>query len=158
MHCESALTGLKKSKRKERGMEYQDFKYIMNDMTKVYFGAKQTYAEVCANDYVPFKMTVIISQYFYKDATPDMTIEEHIRSLTKDSLSFMTLKHLKAKVKMSIYTETTNRKGETTGKWLTDQMIPIEQYVEEESYHLYPEHAIISELVISKLQLMAFSV
>lgn len=139
-------------------MEYQDFKYIMSDMTKVYFGAKQTYAEVCENDYVPFKMTVIISQYFYKDATPDMTIEEHIRSMTKDSLSYMTLRHLKAKVKMSIYTETTDRKGKTTGKWLTDQMLTIEQYMEEESYHLYPEHAIVNELVISKLQLMAFSV
>ena len=33
-------------------MEYQDFKYIMSDMTKIYLGAKQTYAEACENDYM----------------------------------------------------------------------------------------------------------
>lgn len=138
-------------------MEYQDFKYVMNDMTKVYLGAKQSYAEACANDYIPFKLTAIFSQYFYKEISPDMTIEEHMLALTKDSLSYMTLKSLRAKVKMSIYTETTDRKGKTTGKWLTDQMLTIDQYVSEETYHLYPEHAIVTELVIPKLQLMAFS-
>lgn len=139
-------------------MEYQDFKYIMSDMTKIYLGAKQTYEEACGNDYMPFKLSVIINQYFYKDVSPDTTIEEHIRMLTRDSMTYMTLKNLKARVKMSIYVEKTDNKGRTTGKWLTDQAITIDQYVNEETYHLYPEHAIVQELVIPKLQLMAFSV
>ena len=58
---------------------------------------------------------------------------------------------------MSIYTETTDKKGRTVGKWLTDQILSMDQYVSEESYHLYPEHAIVTEVIISKLQLMAFS-
>ncbi len=139
-------------------MEYQDFKYIMSDMTKIYLGAKQTYAEACENDYMPFKLSVIINQYFYRDISPDTTIEDHIRMLERDTMTYMTLKNLKAKVKMNIYVEKTDSKGNTTGKWLTDQTITIDQYVSEETYHLYPEHAIVQELVIPKLQLMAFSV
>ena len=138
-------------------MEYQDFKYVMNDMTKVYLGAKQTYAQACENDYIPFKLTAIISQYFYKEISPETTIEEHMLALTADSISFMALKALRARVRMSIYTEQTDRNGKTVGKWLTDQLLTLEQYVSEETYHLYPEHAIVNELVIPKLQLMAFS-
>ena len=137
-------------------MEYQDFKYVMVDMSKIYLGTKQTYEEACEHDYMPFKLKAIIAHYF-KEMSPEMTIEEHIRSLTKESLDYMILKTLRTKVKMCIYTESTDKKGRIAGKWMTDQLLTIDQYVAEESYHLYPEHAMVTELMISKLQLMAFS-
>ncbi len=137
-------------------MEYRDFNYVMSDMSKVYLGAKQTYEEACNHDYMPFKLRAVIEHYF-KNASSDMTIEEHMRSLSEDSLDYMTLKALHAKIKISIYTQITDKKGNTAGKWLVDQILTVDQYVSEESYHLYPEHALVTELIISKLHLMAFS-
>lgn len=138
-------------------MEYQDYKYIMNDMTKVYFGAELTYSEASAHDYMPFKMNAIIHSYF-KKAYENMTIKEHLLSLNKDDLDYLALKNLKASVKINVYSVVTDKKGRTEEKWLTEQIVPIDEYISEESYHLYPEHAIVTELIISKLKLMSFSV
>lgn len=139
-------------------MEYQDFKYIMSDVSKIYIGAEMTYAEICAHDFAPFKFIAVIEQYLYKEAAPDMTLKEHLLAMTKDSFSFQTLHHLKVLLKMNIYTQKTDKRGRMTEKWLIDEVVGIDQYVEEETYHTYPEHAIVTELVIKKLPLMMFSV
>lgn len=139
-------------------MEYQDFKYIMSDVSKIYIGAEMSYAEICAHDFAPFKLIAIIEQYLYKEASPDMTLKEHLLAMTKDSLSYQTLYHLKVSLKMNIYSQTVDRRGRPSEKWLIDQIVDVDTYVGEESYHQYPEHAIVTELVIKKLPLMMFSV
>lgn len=139
-------------------MEYQDFKYIMSDVSKIYIGAEMSYAEICAHDFAPFKLIAIIEQYLYKEASPDMTLKEHLLAMAKDSFSYQTLHHLKVSLKMNIYSQTTDRHGRTAQKWLIDQIVDVDSYVGEESYHQYPEHAIVTELIIKKLPLMMFSI
>ncbi len=139
-------------------MEYQDFKYIMSDLSRVYIGAEMTYAEICAHDFAPFKLIAVIEQYLYKEARPEMTLREHLLALTEDSLSYQTYRNLKVSLKMNVYSQTNDRHGGFKNKWLIDQIVGIGEYVGEESYHLYPEHALVTELVIKKLPLMTFSV
>lgn len=138
-------------------MEYQDFKYIMSDVSKIYVGAEMSYAEICAHDFAPFKFIAVIEQYFYKEASPDMTLREHLLAMTKASLSYQTMRHLKVSLKMNIYSRVTDRRGRTKEKWLIDEVVGVEEYVGEESYHQYPEHAIVTELIVKKLPLMMFS-
>lgn len=138
-------------------MEYQDFKYIMSDVSKIYIGAEMSYAEICAHDFAPFKLIAIIEQYLYKEASPDMTLKEHLLMMTKDSFSYQTLRHLKVSLKMNIYSQSTDKRGRMREKWLIDEIIDIDTYVGEESYHQYPEHAIVTELIVKKLPLMMFS-
>lgn len=138
-------------------MEYQDFKYIMSDVSKIYIGAEMSYAEICAHDFVPFKFAAVIGQYFYKEVSPDMTLKEHLLAMTKDSLSYQTYHHLKILLKMNIYSQTTGKRGEPAEKWLIDEIVSVDQYVDEKTYHQYPEHAIVTELIIKKLPLMMFS-
>lgn len=139
-------------------MEYQDYKYIMSDVSKIYIGAEMSYAEICAHDFAPFKFIAVIEQYLYKEASPDMTLKKHLLAMTKDSLSYQTLHHLKVSLKMNIYSQTTDRRGRAKEKWLIDEIIDVDTYVGEESYHQYPEHAIVTELIIKKLPLMMFTV
>ena len=42
-----------------------DFRYVMQDMTNVYIGAKYTYDEIMNVDEVPFKLKVILSHYMF---------------------------------------------------------------------------------------------
>lgn len=139
-------------------MEYQDFKYIMGDFSKVYIGAEMSYAEICTHDFAPFKLIAIIDQYVYKEAAPQITLKEHLLSMTKDCLSYQTFRNLKVVLKMNICTQITDRRGRVKEQWLIDQLVGIEEYVGEESYHQYPEHAIVTEMIIKKLPLMTFSV
>lgn len=138
-------------------MEYQDYKYIISDWSKVSIGARMTYQEICDHDYAPFKFVAIIHQYLYKEEMPEATVQEHLLSLQKDSMSYMVFSHLKIKVKMNIYTESTDRHGKVRGEWLIDQIMTVEEYVKEESYHQYPEHAVVTEIILSKLHLMSFT-
>lgn len=129
----------------------------MSDVSKIYIGAKMSYAEICAHDFAPFKFIAVIEQYLYKEASPDMTLGEHLITMTKDSLSYQTLHHLKVSLKMNIYSRTTDKHGREEEKWLIDEVVGVDEYVGEESYHQYPEHAIVTEVIIKKLPLMMFS-
>lgn len=138
-------------------MEYQDFKYIMNDMTRIFLGTKLTYGEALEHDYMPFKLKAVYHSYF-KMASNDMTIADHLLAITPESLDYMALQNMGAKVKINIWSSVTKKNGEVIEKWLPEQIISIDQYVKEETYHDYPESAVVTELILSKMKVMTFSV
>lgn len=140
-----------------KSMEYQDFKYIMNDISKCYIGTKLTYGEAMQHDYMPFKLKAIYKSYF-KLASDEDTIAEHLLRVTDDSLDYLALQNIGAKVKINVWSSVTDKHGNVTEKWLPEQILPIDQYVKEESYHLYPDSAIVTELILNKIKLMTFSV
>ena len=47
--------------------ENRDFKYVMQDVSKVYIGAKYTYQEMMDTDEIPFKLKAILSHYILKE-------------------------------------------------------------------------------------------
>ena len=59
-------------------MENQDFKYVMQDVSKVYIGAKFTYQEMLDRDDIPFKFKAILSHYMLKEVSTDTTPENHL--------------------------------------------------------------------------------
>ena len=59
-------------------MENQDFKYVCQDMTNLYIGARYTYGELMALDEIPFKLKTILSHYMLKEVAEDTKIEDHI--------------------------------------------------------------------------------
>ena len=140
-----------------KSMEYADYKYIMNDLSKLYFGAALTYGEACEHDYMPFKMKAVYKSYF-KLADKDMTIAQHLMAITPDSLDYMAFQNMGAKVKLNVYSEVTDKKGNTRYEWIPEVILSIDEFVKEESYHEFPESIIITELIVAKLKLMTFSV
>lgn len=58
--------------------ENQDFKYVMQDVSRVYIGAKFTYQEMMDTDEIPFKLKAIFSHYILKEVAGDTTPENHI--------------------------------------------------------------------------------
>ena len=59
-------------------MENRDFKYVLQDVSKVYIGAKFTYQEMMEEEAVPFKLKAILSHYILKEVAGDTTPENHI--------------------------------------------------------------------------------
>ena len=50
--------------------QYEDFKYVIQDVGNLYLGAGFSYEELLVHEMVPFKLRVIISQYVLKEAAP----------------------------------------------------------------------------------------
>ena len=132
--------------------QYQDYKYILQDLSRVYMGAKYSYQELLESEDVSFKIRMIIRSYFLKDVTADTTLESHLYYLEKADLSWEVLDQLGARVRVT--RPRPGRKGTTVYK---EEIIGIADLAALPPARKQQEGMIIMELQLSKLRLMQFS-
>ena len=82
-------------------MADQDFKYVIQDLTNVYIGARYTYEEMLEDDNIPHKLKEVIVRILLPEVAPDTTPENHIFYMTPDSTSIKACKKMKARFKLS---------------------------------------------------------
>ena len=140
-------------------MEYQDndFKYFMQDVGSLYFGARYSYEELMAHEMVPFKFKSIIEHYIMKDTQPDTTLESQFYYMTDDLFSYKTYLQLKAKVKISLLVEKKPLFGAKKSVYRT-QVFSLDEFVRMNLAQKKKCGVIIQEIILSKLALMSFSV
>lgn len=131
-------------------MKNNDFKYVMQDVTKLYIGAKFTYQEMMDSDEVAFKLKAILSHYILKEVAGDTTPENHVFYMKETDLSYMVYKQLKAKFKMNF--PVLSKKGTWQYK---SEYHTIEEIVHNQQWQEQKDHIIIEEMVIGKVQIMA---
>lgn len=135
----------------------KDFKYILQDTSYIYLGARFSYAELLEEEMIAFKLKTIISQYILKDVDDATTLESHFYHLTPDTFSYRTYRELKVKVKVSI----PQQKKTLTGKVYTvykDKVYTLKDFAELNLARKKQLGIIVREIVISKLGLMTFTV
>ena len=140
-------------------MEYQDndFKYFMQDVGSLYFGARYSYEELMAHEMVPFKFKSIIEHYITKDTQLDTTLESQFYYMTDDLFSYRTYMQLKAKVKISLLVEKKPLFGAKKSVYQT-QALSLDEFVRMNLAQKKKCGVIIQEIILSKLALMSFSV
>lgn len=89
---------------------YEPYKYVVQDMTNVFIGARFTYGELLDNDETPFKLRAVISHYMLKEASADLSVADHIFRMKEQELSFLAYKQMKARFKVNQWME----RGEKT--------------------------------------------
>ena len=129
--------------------ENRDFKYFMQDVSKVYIGARYSYQEMMEVEHLPFKLKAILSHYILKDVSGDTTPENHIFFMKDTDLSYMVYKQLKAAFKMSF--PFLNKKGAWQYK---SEYHTIDEIVQNESWKAQMDEIVVEEVVITKLQIM----
>ncbi|MGN1314134.1 MAG: hypothetical protein ACI4VG_03865 [Lachnospiraceae bacterium] len=134
-------------------MENQDFKYVCQDMTNLYIGARYTYGELMALDEIPFKLKTILSHYMLKEVAEDTKIEDHIFYLDKNSLSFLVYSQMKAKFLLSVWQE---KEGKRPAGYRR-RTCRIEEIVDSSELKEKMHQIIVEEVHITKLGLMKVS-
>lgn len=135
----------------------KDFKYILQDTSYVYLGARFSYSELLEEEMISFKLKTIISRYILKDMDASTTLESQFYYMTEDSFSYQTYRELKVKVKVSV----PEVKKSLLGKERTvykDQVYKLKDFVELNLAKKKQMGIIVREIVISKLGLMSFTV
>lgn len=133
-------------------MANDDFKYVMQDVTKLYIGAKYTYQEMMDTDEIAFKLKAILSHYILKEVAGDTTPENHVFYMQDTDLSYMAYNQMKVKFKMS-FPELSPK-----GTWkYKSEYHTIEEIVHNEQWHAQKDQIVIEEMVVGKMQLMAMS-
>ena len=133
-----------------------DFKYVMQDVEKLYFGARYSYNELMVNQDVPFKFKTIIEKYLTDNVDKESTLESIFYYLSEDDFTYRVFRQLRVRVRVSQYKKAYTDSNE-------DKQYSEKVYSVSELSGLSPDEKkekgiIIREIILSKLGLFAFSI
>lgn len=135
---------------------YENYKYCMQDTSRLYVGCKYTFEELLEDDDVPFKLRMLVQRYILSEAeaSPEDTLETHLYYLGTTGFLIKLYGQLKAKVKVNVLEEKKGLLGSTKKRYVTKQLdvaaLAAITPAEKEAAGL-----VIQELAVSKLALLS---
>ena len=138
-----------------------DFKFILQDSSNLYFGKELSYADIMENEDVPFKFKAIISNYVKKDLPQENGMEEkfamHLLELAEDAFSIKVYEQLKLKVRIFYKEEKKNVFGQTKEKWI-HKTCTLQEYRNQFKEKIMRQEVGVEDVSVSKLALMVISI
>ena len=134
-----------------------EFKYIMQDLYRLYFGVRCSYREILESDETYTRFKAICRQYLITEVDPDTTLESHLYYLTAGDGAAEVYCQLGARVKLSL---PVTRKG-LFGKEeriFKEEIWKIEDLMALSAHKKQFRGIVLTELQIPKLKLREFSV
>ena len=138
-----------------------DFKFVLQDSSNIYFGKELSYADIMEHEDVPFKFKAIISNYVKKDLSQEVGMDEklamHVLNLSEDVFSMKVYEQLKLKVRIFYKEEKKNIFGQTKEKWV-HKTCTMHEYRNEYKDKIMRQEVGVEDVSISKLALMVISI
>lgn len=136
----------------------QDFKYVMQNFSNVYIGARCTYEEAAEHMDMPSRLKTAIYRMVYGgEVSKQEMLSTHLLRLKEQDLAYLFYSQLKVQIKVLFIKTITDKKGvekETT----CEKLYTIEQFVHEEQLKEQNDQFIIQEISFKKIHLAALSV
>ena len=132
--------------------ENRDFKYVLQDPSRIYIGARYSYQEMMEAEDVPFKWKAILSHYILKEVAGDTTPENHIFYMKDTDLSYMVYRQMKIKFKLHVPVLSRKSVWQYQSTYHTS-----EEIVGGEKWQADKDRIVVEEMVIGKLQMMLMS-
>lgn len=136
---------------------YEPYKYVMQDTSSLYIGAKFSYEELTECEQLPFKMRTVVAQYLLKEQDPETTLESAIYYLEKDSFVFKVLEQLKTRVKVQELVLKKGLFGKESSQYV-EKKYKLNELAEINLAKKKGAGMVVTEVIISKLALMSFTV
>lgn len=135
-------------------MEDRDYKYVMQDFSNLYLGARYTYDELLEAEELPFKVKSMINRFVKPEIQGEnLSLESHLYYMEEKDFVYQTFRQLKAKVKISILQEKNGPGGKTKKQYQT-RTIPLQELVKIPPSQKEEKGIMIQEISFSKLALM----
>lgn len=138
-------------------MQKDDFKYVIQDTSNVYFGKELTYTEMMGRDDVPFKFKAIINVHIAKDTDLNKKMSEHILEIDTASFTYSIFEQLRLAVRVCYKTEAKSLLGRKKEKWV-HKVCPIKMFCEVYRDKVKAQEAMMEDLSVSKLALMTINI
>lgn len=145
----------KSGNRKKSPAVYEDFKYMLQDVNRIYIGAKYTYRELMENPETAFKFKSVIEHYLLKETDPDTSIESDFYYMTPESFSYRTYEQLKVKLKISILTDRKGKQGKSDRVY-KEQTVSLQEFAAIPLAQKKRDGIVVQELILSKLAIVSF--
>ncbi len=145
----------KKKSGKSSAVVYEDFKYMLQDVSRIYIGAKYTYRELMHNPEMAFKFKSVIEHYLLKETDPDTSLESDFYYMEPGSFSYRTYEQLKIKLKISVLVERPGRQGKSERVY-REKTVTLEEFAAIPLPRKKRDGIVVQELILSKLALVSF--
>lgn len=134
---------------------YEDYKYCIQDVTKLYIGSKYNFGELLDAEAVPFKLKLVMRQYVMPEADLEDTLETHFYYLDPKSFLVQIYGQLSLKVKINLLTKKKTTGGNIRQEYTT-KVLSIKDLTAMSVEEKEKAGVVIQEIIISKLALMGF--
>ena len=131
---------------------YEDYKYSMQDVGRVYVGSKYTFAELMDDEDLLFKFRMIVERYILPEADQQDTLESHLYYLGAESFVVKLYRRLKTRIKVSVIEEKKPLFGKPKKQYVT-KMMTVDELVAIPAAEKERMGMVIQELSVSKLAL-----
>ena len=84
---------------------YRDYKYAMQDTSRIYVGCKYTFSELAEDEEVPFKFRLVVQKYIVPNVDGEDTLETFLYYMSDRDFSMKLLKQMKARIKVNLIEE-----------------------------------------------------
>lgn len=135
----------------------QDFRYVLQDFSNVYIGARFTYGELTEQEDTPQRLSSAIYRYLTQDGLQDTRICDHLMTLTGNSMPYMIYAQLKAEMKVVQPVTKIHKNGSQVTEYKV-QTYPVTEFIENEALRQQIRPEQISEIAFKKLHLMSLKV
>ena len=81
---------------------YEDYKYSMQDTSRVYVGCKYTFGELLDAEEVLFKFRMLVQKYIVPETDLEDTLETHLYYLEPTGFLVKLYKQMKARIKVNV--------------------------------------------------------
>lgn len=136
--------------------QYEDFKYVMQDVGNLYLGARFSYEELLGHEGVPFKLKAILTQYILREASPDTTLESQFYYLEEDTFLYEIFCQLKIRVKAQVQAEKKTLSGKTRIEY-QEKIFSLHELTGMNLARKKASGMLVREIILSKLGIMTFS-
>lgn len=129
----------------------RDYKYIMQELSTLYIGAKYTYEELIEEEEVPFKVKKMINTYVKPELEgEDLSIESHFYYMDGSGFAYQTFLQLKTKVRFSIL----EKKGKKQEASYVTKVMKLQDFIKMTPQEKEEKGVMIQEIGMSKLAMM----
>ncbi len=138
-------------------MTEKDFKYMMQDLYRLYFGIRCTYREILDNEDAYYRFKAVCRQYLVTEVDEDTTLESHLYYLTPDQPAADVYTKLGARVKLSVPAVKKGLFGREE-KIYREEIWKITDLMQLSASRKQFRGIVLSELQIPKVKLREFAV
>jgi hypothetical protein len=129
---------------------YDDYKYCIQDTSRVYVGCKFSFSELLESDEVPFKLRMLIDRYLLPKSNPQDTLESYFYYLQDDGFELKIYEQLKVRIKVAQLTTKKSLFGKNQSTYET-KILTISQLVAMSPEEKKASGIVIQEMAVSKL-------
>lgn len=130
-----------------------DYKYLIEDFSNYYIGARLSYQELADNENTPGRLKDALYRTFFKEIDPSVTIEEHLRGLEDTSPCRLAFFQLRIRIKVTSLQQKADKKGNLKEVYETTDY-SLEDFLKQEQIRENPQAYLIQEISFKKRHLM----